>query len=59
MPDLKQQVQRYERNFLADVDILKKQVTDTEKETALCSTVSYTLKGEIGVSKEIFAKTEH
>ena len=57
--DLKQQIQRYERNFLTDVEILEKKVTDTEKETALYSTVSYTLKGEIGISKEIFAKAEH
>ena len=57
--DLEQQIQRYERNFLTDVEILEKQVTDTKKETALCSTVSYTLKGEIGISKEIFAKAEH
>ena len=57
--DLEQQIQRYERNFLTDVEILEKQVTDTEKETALCSTVSYTLKGEICVSKEILAKAEH
>ena len=57
--DLEQQIQRYERNFLTDVEILEKQVMDTKKETALCSTVSYTLKGEIGISKEIFAKTEH
>ena len=57
--DLEQQIQRYERNFLTDVEILEKQVMDTKKETALCSTVSYTLKGEIGISKEIFAKAEH
>lgn len=52
--DLEQQNQRYILNFLQDKEILDQTVTYTEKETALECTVSYTLKGEIGVQQELF-----
>lgn len=56
--DLEQQMQRYVMNFLNDTEILEQQVTYTEKETALSCTVSYTLKGEIGMQQEVFSKAE-
>ena len=45
-------------NFLKDTEILEQKVSYKEEETALSCTVSYTLKGEIGVQQELFSKTE-
>lgn len=56
--DLEQQVQRYTMNFLKDTEILEQEITYKEEETARSCTVSYTLKGEIGVQQELFSKTE-
>lgn len=46
----------YEKNFLSDVDIIESTLLYSETETGIDCTVTYTLEGEIGIQKDIWAK---
>ena len=48
-----EQIQRYEDNFLSQVEILDKKTTALETESGVEYTVTYTLQGEIGVQQEL------
>lgn len=52
--NLREQVQRYEDNFLNQVEILNKKTTVLEAEDGIEWTVTYQLQGEIGVQQELF-----
>lgn len=52
--NLEEQVQRYEDNFLDEVEILDKKTAALETEDGIQWTVTYTLQGEIGVQQELF-----
>ncbi len=52
--NLKEQVDRYEENFLQDVTILDKKNTVLKSENGVEWTITYTLQGEIGVQREVF-----
>ena len=49
-----EQIQRYEDNFLSQVEILDKKTTALETESGVEYTVTYTLQGEIGVQQELY-----
>lgn len=51
-------IDRYEKNFLdgENVKIVGREIALTETENGLYASVTYTLEGNIGVEKEIFAK---
>lgn len=46
----------YEKNFLADEEILSREITPEKSGNELTYTVTYTLEGEIGQQREIFIK---
>lgn len=46
----------YEKNFLADKEIMEREITSEKNGDALTYTVRYTLEGEIGEQREIFIK---
>lgn len=49
-----EQIERYEDNFLSNVEILDKKTTALETESGVEYTVTYTLQGEIGVQQELY-----
>ena len=52
--NVEEQIQRYEDNFLSNVEILNKKTTVLETEDGVTYTVIYTLQGEIGVQQELY-----
>ena len=54
--NLKEQKERYEKNFLSDVEIINQKLTEKKTETAIEWTVSYTVSGDIGETKELYLK---
>ena len=46
----------YEKNFLPDMEILSRDITEEEKENSLRYTVRYTLQGDICDMREIYIK---
>lgn len=46
----------YENNFLNDVEIIEREITEEQTENSLIYTVKYTLEGEIGGQHDIFVK---
>lgn len=47
---------RYEKNFLADVEILERKTTFTQDENGITCRLVYTLEGEIGTFSDVFVK---
>lgn len=54
--NLKEQKERYEKNFLSDVEIINQKLIEKKTETAIEWTVSYTVSGDIGETKELYLK---
>ncbi|MDO4862790.1 MAG: sporulation protein YqfD [Ruminococcus sp.] len=54
--ELMQKVYIYEKNFLADCEILDRDIVPTEKDGTLTLTVAYRLKGDICSPREILIK---
>lgn len=52
--NLAEQAERYEANFLNDVEILDKETAVLETEDGLEWTITYTLQGEIGMQQELY-----
>lgn len=52
--NLTEQVQRYEDNFLTEMEITDKKITALETEDGLTWKVTYTLQGEIGMQQELY-----
>lgn len=56
---LHEKIVRYEQNFLSDdVTVTDKKVTKTSDSKAVTVTVVYTVEGEIGTERQIFARYE-
>lgn len=55
---LMEKVQRYENNFLKDAQILERDIQKNQSEDKMEYIVNYTLKGEIGISEDVFIKLE-
>lgn len=53
---LAEKVYLYEKNFLSDVTILERTVTEEQKENSLSYTVKYRLEGDICEQREIYVK---
>ena len=53
---LSEKVYLYEKNFLGDVDILDRNITEEKKENSLTYTVRYRIEGDICEQREIFIK---
>lgn len=53
---LEEQIFRYEKNILTDVDILDRQLTYSADADGITCLVTYTLEGEIGIQSDIFVK---
>mgnify|MGYP001026189045 FL=1 len=51
--DLQEQMERYETNFLQETEILNRETNVTESEDCAVLTVTYTLRGEIGMQQEL------
>ncbi|MBR2284450.1 MAG: sporulation protein YqfD [Ruminococcus sp.] len=51
-----QKIFLYEKNFLADTEILEREIERSEEDGVLTLTVTYTLRGEIGEQREILMK---
>ena len=56
MEKLSEKVYLYEKNFLGDVDILDRNITEEKKENSLTYTVRYRIEGDICEQSEIFIK---
>lgn len=53
---IEEKVFLYEKNFLSDSKILESTLEYSQTETGLDCTVKYTIEGEIGIQKDIWAK---
>lgn len=53
---LQEQIFRYEKNILTDVNILDRKITYMAEADSISCLVSYTLEGEIGIQSDIFVK---
>lgn len=53
---IEEKVFLYEKNFLNDVDIIECSLDYSESESGIDCIVKYTLEGEIGIQKDIWAK---
>lgn len=55
---LNERMERYERNILTDCTITDREIKRTADEKGITFTVTYTIEGEIGEERMIFAKYE-
>lgn len=53
---IEEKVFLYEKNFLSDVNIMECSLDYSQTESGLDCTVKYTVEGEIGIQKDIWAK---
>lgn len=56
LEELKNRVENYERDILAGIEIVGKEIIEERTEEGIAWTVHYTLEGEIGRDSEIFVR---